>query len=114
MIDRFPLAPAALGLILAAPAAAQLAPVGTVTIIDEAAIEEVNDGQIAAGFAESGVVRVEDPSAPVATGRINPYGDIGAGVGAAEESATAYRGPYGFGECPAGTIITPFGTCARR
>ncbi|UWQ22795.1 hypothetical protein [Jannaschia sp. W003] len=37
---------------------------------------------------------------------------LGAYVGAAEENATAFRGPYGFGQCPAGTLLTTFGTCA--
>ena len=38
---------------------------------------------------------------------------IGVGVGAAKEAALAYRGPYNFGECPDGTILTTYGTCAQ-
>lgn len=37
---------------------------------------------------------------------------FGGKFGDASEHATAYRGDYRFGDCPAGTIITTFGTCA--
>lgn len=50
--------------------------------------------------------------------RLSPAGrgvngpEIGGRIGDAEENATAYRGDFRFGDCPDGTIITPFGTCA--
>ena len=40
--------------------------------------------------------------------------ELGARVGNAAQASLAYRGPYGFGQCPADTILTTFGTCAQR
>ena len=38
--------------------------------------------------------------------------EIGVETGNAGEVSFAYRGRYELGECPEGSIITPFGTCA--
>lgn len=69
----------------------------------------IPEGAIPVGTGADGQTFYLRPGRPdILKGR-----ELGANVGRAQERATAYRGPYGFGECPANTILTTFGTCAR-
>ena len=117
-MPRLPLAAALLAAALAAPAAAQVAPAGSSAAIaiqqfDETAVSP-NDRILPESAASADGAFVDDR----ANMTIRPFrsrgGELGAYVGGAEENATAYRGPYDFGQCPSGTLLTPFGTCARR
>lgn len=80
----------AAAILLAPPAAAQTAPIGTVTPV-------LPTFQLRLGRPDIG----RGP-------------ELGARVGNAAQASLAYRGPYGFGQCPADTILTTFGTCAQR
>ena len=48
------------------------------------------------------------------TGMRRNYREFGIRRGNAAESATAKRGPYDWGQCPEGSLLTTFGTCATR
>ncbi|WP_371155264.1 hypothetical protein [Jannaschia sp. 2305UL9-9] len=103
--------------LVAAPLAAQVAPVGSPraeavrqfnegVVSDNKAIDlaPASDSNVGSGVATQPTYYQR---APRVTGQV-----IGGQYGDASERATAYRGDYRFGECPAGTIITTFGTCA--
>ena len=94
---------AAAAALAALPAAAQVVSPQTDTAAEALA-------QQSAAVAATSAMEVGAPGD--LRGRVNPYGTVGRRVGAAKENATAYRGPYDFGQCPEGTLLTPFGTCA--
>ncbi|UWQ17995.1 hypothetical protein [Jannaschia sp. M317] len=64
--------------------------------------------------SSSAPIRQVGPVGFTRTGRtLRDLDEFGGKMGDAGENATAYRGDYRFGDCPAGSIITTFGTCAR-
>ena len=85
--------------LLAMPALAGSQPNGVVRVIGDGPRVIVSNGTT---FVATG------------TGMRRNYREFGIRRGNAAESATAKRGPYDWGQCPEGSLLTTFGTCATR
>jgi hypothetical protein len=115
MTRPLPLA-AVLAAALAAPAAAQVAPIDrsaaeAARILDEsrtAGERIVLSPQVGPDGRPSGTATLSAG----ANGRGVDLPSFGGSVGQPGENSFGWSGPYRPGDCPSGTIITPFGTCA--
>jgi hypothetical protein len=115
-LARLPLA-AALAATLALPAAAQIAPVNPSAAEAARILNQSRDAsERIVLFPEAGgqgMLGQRPGTMPVLdAGRGVDLPSFGGSVGQPGANSFGWSGPYRPGDCPSGTIITPFGTCA--